>query len=448
MRSGRWATGLGLAGVTAYAVVLAVGMVRSTYDVWGAMVVGPGLLVVSWPLLVVASRREEDPWIRRLIVVAFCCKLSGALVRWGVALVLYDGVSDAARYDEQGAAIARNLWDGNIAAAIDRPLTGTGFLELLTGIVYTLTGPTLLGGYLVFAWFGFWGLYFFYRAFRTALPGVSYRRYALLVFLLPSMLFWPSGIGKEAWMCLCIGLATFGAARLLTGTPGAVLPLALGFLGSAVVRPHMTGVIFLATVAAFMFRRDARRTPLTPLARTGTLVALGVVGVWIAGQAADFFQVDDASVESFTSVRDNTEERQVGGGSAFQAQAVHSPADYPAATLTVLYRPFPWEAGTVQGLATSVEGMLLLGLTLASWPRLRNIWRFRPGRAYAVLCVAYILTFVYAFSTFNNFGLLARQRVLVYPFLLVLLCLPTAKEMRLRGLAVAPPSAERKVLQR
>ena len=33
------------------------------------------------------------------------------------------------------------------------------------------------------------------------------RRYALLVLFLPSLLFWPSSIGKEAWMTLALGLA-------------------------------------------------------------------------------------------------------------------------------------------------------------------------------------------------------------------------------------------------
>jgi hypothetical protein len=35
-----------------------------------------------------------------------------------------------------------------------------------------------------------------------------------------------------------------------------------------------------------------------------------------------------------------------------------------------------------------------------------------------------VLVFVYAFSSFSNFGLLARQRVQALPFLLVLYALP------------------------
>ncbi len=41
-----------------------------------------------------------------------------------------------------------------------------------------------------------------------------------------------------------------------------------------------------------------------------------------------------------------------------------------------------------------------------------------------MLCLIYTLVFVYAFSTFANFGILTRERVMVLPFVLVLFALP------------------------
>ena len=65
------------------------------------------------------------------------------------------------------------------------------------------------------AWLGFWGSYLFYRAFTIAFPEGRARSYARFMFLLPSFLFWPSSIGKEAWMICCIGMATYGVALIL-----------------------------------------------------------------------------------------------------------------------------------------------------------------------------------------------------------------------------------------
>ena len=58
------------------------------------------------------------------------------------------------------------------------------------------------------------------------------------------------------------------------------------------------------------------------------------------------------------------------------------------------------------------------------WARLRSLGRMMRRSPYVAYCVGVVLMFVYAFSALSNFGILARQRVQVLPFFLVLLCLP------------------------
>ncbi len=126
--------------------------------------------------------------------------------------MLYGGGADSARYDDAGERISAALRAG-LPWVAHGPFPGTAFIEGFTGYVYLLLGPTLIGGFLFFSWLGFWGLLLFQRAFATALPDGDARRYALLVLFLPSLLFWPSSIGKEAWMTLALGLGAYGAAR-------------------------------------------------------------------------------------------------------------------------------------------------------------------------------------------------------------------------------------------
>jgi hypothetical protein len=75
-------------------------------------------------------------------------------------------------------------------------------------------------------------------------------------------------------------------------------------------------------------------------------------------------------------------------------------------------------------LLTACEGTLLLLLFLTSLSRLRAL----PGRLrrqpYVTLCVTFTLAFCFVFSSFQNFGILTRERVQVYPFVLVLQALP------------------------
>ena len=218
------------------------------------MVIGPALLLISLPILAKMGTALEQPWFFGLAVTALVVKLLAALARYWVAFVLYHGAADAASYNSVGSRLATSYREGLFNVPLGSGGLGTQFIQAVTGVVYAITGPSLIGGYLVYSWLGFWGLLLFYRAFHLAVPGGHHRRYALMVFFLPSLLFWPSGIGKEAWMTLGLGLCAYGVALLLAGRRSGVPVLALGMLATAAVRPHVTLLVAGALVVAYALR--------------------------------------------------------------------------------------------------------------------------------------------------------------------------------------------------
>ena len=62
-----------------------------------------------------------------------------------------------------------------------------------------------------------------------------------LFFFIPSLLFWPSGIGKEAWMMFGLGLAAYGVAKVLRVARGEASWLSTGLWLAGLVRPHVAG---------------------------------------------------------------------------------------------------------------------------------------------------------------------------------------------------------------
>ena len=102
----------------------------------------------------------------------------------------------------------------------------------------------------------------------------------------------------------------------------------------------------------------------------------------------------------------------------------NNPANFPLATATVLFRPFPFEVGNVQSLLTAGEGVFLMWLVWRSRRRFANLWHEMRYSPYVSYAMGIALSFIYAFSAFSNFGILARQRVQVMPFFLVFLCIP------------------------
>jgi hypothetical protein len=410
---------VGVVWIGVNAVVLS----RASSDLAVGIVIAQMVALVGGALVLAAARRTETPAVVRIIALAWVAKLFGTLARFYVLQVTYDGRGDANAYADAGTVLAERFRHGDIGPLSNtKNLLGTQLVEMATGGLFSVTGRTVIGGFYVFSAIGFVGIYLTFRALRMTLPDADPVRLALLGFLLPSMVFWPSSIGKEALMVLAIGLTLYGASRWWAGLAWSFAPLAAGLVASALVRPHVTVLLGTGLVGAIIIVRAAPSPGalLVKLARTG--VFLGGLALAVA-LSSSFFKLDEVDADGVNSVLERAEDRSDSGGSGYETV---NPVLFPVAAVTVLYRPFPFEAGNLQTMIASAEGSVLLILT---WSRRRHLValiaqaRERPVVAFTLV---YGAMFVFAFSQFANFGLLARQRVQLYPLLVGLLCVDAA----------------------
>ncbi len=421
-----WRT-LPIAAALVYVAVMA-WLLQGSYEVVGAVLVFNLLLLPSVPLLIWAVRREPDRLVGRIIVAGAVAKLVGSVLRYVVAFGVYDGQADAAAYHRMALRLSDSFRQFDFTFDLGHRVAGTGFIEILTGLVYTGTGPTKLGGFIVFSWLGFLGQYLFYRSFRLIFPKADHRLYALLIFFLPSVVYWPSSIGKDAWMTLMLGIATYGTARLIAHRPGSFLWIGLGLAGTAIVRPHITITVVTALLVAYFFTGARKASFGTPLAKFAGLAVLLVAFTFVASTVQEYFKLDELGTGSIEEVLNRTEEQTSSGGSGFDAVGVRSPLQLPGAVFSVLFRPLPFEATNLMSLAASLEGVVLLGLFARHWRRLGHFIP-RRRRPFIAFVATYSLLFMIAFSNFGNFGILARQRVQLFPFVLMLLCIPARSEL-------------------
>ena len=193
-------------------------------------------------------------------------------------------------------------------------LSGTPFIRLVTGLIYIVTKPTIFGGFVVFSWLSFLGLFFFYKAIVVGFPEANHRRYAYLVFFLPSMLYWPSSIGKEAWISFGLGLASYGVALILRHQPLGYPVAGLGLLATAGPRPHITVLCTVALGMAYVLRRRSwSDSTLGPVSKVVGIVVMLAAGVVVVSKAAAFFEVDSVTSGSVDSVFEYTD-RPIGPG--------------------------------------------------------------------------------------------------------------------------------------
>ena len=369
------------------------GLTISEYDAQGSLLVALGLAIVVGAFLIPRLVRGlHSSFLVKLLAVAFAAKMVGAMIRAWTGAYIY-GYNDVGRYNRIGEPIAKFIHHMDFDAIAPFLQIGTQFTMFYTGVVYALIGPTLYGGFLVFGFLSFLGSVFFYRAFLIAFPDSQHRFYGLLVFLYPSVLFWSNGIGKDALMALFIGLAALGSAILLRrGQFYGLIPLIIGLAGTATIRPHITGMLVLGMLAAFVLGKATAGYKPLMVKMLILILGIGLVGIFTPKIMA-YVGIDDLSVAStveYYNYRQGTTGELQEGGSAFQAPSISDPFFVPKAFVTVLFRPFPWEANNLGALIQALDGALLVGLMV--W-RAPSLVKAILSGTYDMLKLTWMLTF-------------------------------------------------------
>jgi hypothetical protein len=433
----------GLAFTALYVFGVIAFMARSSYDIWGAAFIGPACVILSIPFLAREANRQNDNRLFWLLLGALVLKLVGSLVRYYVAFEVYGGAADATGYHKHGIEISESIRQGIFSGGLDS-FTRDEFISYLTGVFYSIVQPTKLGGFLFFSWLGWLGLFLFYRAFVTAVPEGKRGSYARWVFLFPSLLYWPSSTGKDAWMVLAIGVASLGVARVLVRTTfGGIVLAGLGMWMAGIVRIPIAGMIAIALAGAYLLKRPERELRhLAPIAKIAAMLCLVFVAVFFVNKTEEFLKADTLfSSEGVATALEANATRADSGGSSFKPEVVRSPLQLPAATATVLFRPFLFEANNSQAAVSAVEATLLLLITVIRFPSIVHAVRSIRDHPYIAFVILYAGMFIVAFASFPNFGLLARQRVQLLPLFFVLLCIPSKSSSEVRPNAARHGSA-------
>lgn len=404
-----------------------------------AVLVLPLLFLATGVIARRLATRQAEPGLVALLEAAFAFKMLLALPR-------FTGGVDSAVYNLVGRELARSFRSFDFAVDTGRSIPGTGSVRYFTGLVHVLTGSNYIATFLIFAFIGFWGQYLVARAICIGFPEVRAARVRALVLFWPSMVFWPNSIGKESLMVFGIGLCAYGVARYLAHHRGASIAFLGGLAIVTLIRPHVALLLVTASIVPFVARTAKANHGAGLLGKVVALSLLVVLGTVIAHQTEQRLNLEDLSGSSVAGQLDRTTLQTSQGGGQFSAARVHTPLDFPWAAVTVLFRPFPFEARGVQQLLSSAEGIALAVLVASSLPRIAA-WLRRPRQgAFVMFSLTYLLVFVYLFSAMGNFGILVRQRTQVLPFVFVLVSLPAVARVRKRpGFAGEFPLASRPV---
>ncbi len=290
---------------------------------------------------------------------------------------------------------------------------GTMFMYAFNYLFSNLLNMSYLSNTLLFSLFGFMGLTFFYI---VAVQTVPYNKiisgYALfpLIFFLPNLHFWSSGVGKDTTLFLCIGMFTYGLMKPFQRIPLLVLA---GLLSMA-IRPHITLFLMVGFGLAYVFGGKV-----SPAQRFIFSAAMIAVGLAILPSVMEFAKIEEASAEGFDKFA--TGKAAVLSRSSAGSAIDISSYPFPLKVLTFWFRPALFDVRNLNGLIAALENLLLL-LVFIKAMRTSPIRAFKAAPFVIKGLVIFLVVGTLAFSqSMGNMGIMIRMRNMFLPGMIIYL---------------------------
>lgn len=365
-----------------------------------------------------AMRTQDDSsWLAKWVIIGFIAKLAGTYARYYMVTTIY-GVGDSYRYYRVGTTLATEWRSGQIPDLTGSGSLGTQVVEAVTGGLFALITPDMLGGFVLFAILAYLGQLLLYAAFRRHASSYQLKTYAILLFLLPTYAFWPSSIGKDALVLLGLGACAYLVSRSLESFQVRwLVGLGAALVAVGLIRIHIAALIVAAFVVTALIAKVPSTNPAVPVRRLIVLAAGVAATLAVIAIFPDVLGVDLTSGQDIDGFTEDIV-RRTSSGTTSEGSAVSGPEDIGPAIVHVLFRPLVFEATELQHYFAAAETTLIAGMFIWKLPAiLRNLgsWRSNP---YLVFSTVYTIGFAVAFSVIRNLGIIARQRGQVLAFFL------------------------------
>lgn len=337
---------------------------------------------------------------------------------------LYFGFSKTSAVDAYAYYYAGQYWRQYSWGTLS-----TVFVGHVTQLLKIQLGASYIDCFMVFQAFGTWGLVILLRSFQEIYQKMDVTDAPLPLFLLfiPSIHFWTVAIGKDAPMFFAVSLATWASINL----GRRLIPFGFAIAFMVLFRPHVAFATVVALLAASVLHSQLA------FGRKAFIMVLGLIGTaFVLAAIEASFKVnlaDASSVAQFWESRAAAE-------AADKSSTSIVGAPYPVRLVTLLFRPFFFDAKNMLGIIASLENVgsvLLFGYLIKQF----RVIRYLSKRVLFInfaLFYSLILIVMLSLLTYN-IGLGLRERAMIMPplFCLFAAALAYGRKMKAQSSAAA-----------
>jgi len=330
--------------------------------------------------------------------------------------------------------------------------SSTGTMSGLSALAGMVLGNSLVSKCLAFSMLAFIGQIGFYLAFKSHLPDRLHRKAMIASLLVPSVIFWSSGIIKEAITIFGLGICLWGvSAGIKSGffSAGRLIAILLGAWLVVVTKAYVMFAVVLGIGFWFFAELSVRKFGYVKFKLRSLIPVLlfAIFSIFLLGKLIPRYAVTELANETSQLQHAYT---TIDAGSSYQ-MSVAAPEEgmlgqiknIPSALTASLFRPFIFESGNLSMLVNSIETTALLFLILYTLRKrgVVNTWKVIRSTPLFVFCFVYVFVFGIAVGlAAPNLGTLSRYRIPMFPayWMLVLACLPTIKSPLTRRRPLTP----------
>lgn len=303
---------------------------------------------------------------------------------------------------------------------------GTYFIYALNYIPANILGMGFFANTLLYSLFGFMGFVYFFIIVKETIP-YNFRLGKFwvfpLIFFLPNLHFWSSGVGKDSLLFFCIGMFAYALLNLSKRFILIIISLGLAFF----IRPHM--VLFMLLSFGLAYAIHSNLNIIKRLFFAGFLLAGSAV---ILPSVLEFVKVDEITTEN---VEKFSEEKSALLSRENTDSRLSQSSSFPAKLFAFYFRPFFFDVNGIPALIASFENLILFILGI-------KVLRRKPYLAFKkapFIIKGFIIFMIIGSIVFSlslgNVGIMIRMRNMFLPgfIIFILWALSYAQERKLKA---------------
>lgn len=321
--------------------------------------------------------------------------------------------------------------------------SSTGVMFGISALMGLVVGDSLVAKCLLFSMISFVGKLALYYGLKLHLPPLFHRRALIASMLMPSVVFWSSGIIKESVTVSGLGLLFYAISHFIKFRRVSFPPLLVMGIGLFVVWISKSYVLVVLAISGsgWIVGDHLRRRGRLRLRPWHFVAIAGVCVVGLLGMGRVFPEYSLAEVAEETANLQDAY-RRIDGGSSFQVTRVTAEqglagqvVNLPIAFTSTLFRPFVFESRNVAMFLNSLETTAVFGLFMLALYRRgrRQTLQMISNEPFLIFCTIYVFIFAVALGlAAPNLGTLSRYRIPMVPifWVLVFVLLPPKKPQR------------------